>query len=260
MRRPACSGTCRRDGFLHCESSANAVPLQLHECLPHSPLLRRSSPRSLPSAGASFAASPATCISWPTCEATPASRSSRFTRSARRRCCKWCCGPLCAAGARLAGPGEFTLRAFLAGRIDLTQAEAVLGVIDADDAPALDAALGQLAGGLARPLHRLRDDLLDLLAHVEAGFDFADEDLPFITREELDRRLAEAESQRGRRRAADGLPRRAVDAVQGRAASAGRTPARAACSTRWPASRRRWSRISPARRATISPPNSTWTA
>jgi tRNA modification GTPase len=102
---------------------------------------------------------------------------------------------LCAAGARLAGPGEFTLRAFLAGRIDLTQAEAVLGVIDADNGPALDAALGQLAGGLARPLHRLRDDLLDLLAHVEAGFDFADADLPFVTREELHRRLADAESQ-----------------------------------------------------------------
>jgi tRNA modification GTPase len=102
---------------------------------------------------------------------------------------------VCAAGARLAGPGEFTLRAFLAGRIDLTQAEAVLGVIDADSASALDAALGQLAGGLARPLHRLRDDLLDLSAHVEAGFDFADEDLPFVTREELDRRLTEAESQ-----------------------------------------------------------------
>ncbi len=102
---------------------------------------------------------------------------------------------VCAAGARLAGPGEFTLRAFLAGRIDLTQAEAVLGVIDAESPAALDAALGQLAGGLARPLHRLRDDLLDLSAHVEAGFDFADEDLPFVTREELDRRLADAENQ-----------------------------------------------------------------
>ena len=100
---------------------------------------------------------------------------------------------LCAAGARLAGPGEFTLRAFLSERIDLTQAEAVLGVIDADDGPTLDAALTQLAGGLARPLHRLRDDLLDLLAQVEAGLDFADEDLPFIAREELDRRLADAE-------------------------------------------------------------------
>ena len=58
----------------------------------------------------------------------------------------------------------------------------------------MQVALGQLAGGLAHPLQRLRDALLDLLAHVEAGFDFADEDLPFITREELDRQLAEAES------------------------------------------------------------------
>ena len=101
---------------------------------------------------------------------------------------------LCAAGARLAGPGEFTLRAFLAGRIDLTQAEAVLGVIDADDGRTLTTALNQLAGGLARPLHRLRDDLIELLAHVEAGMDFADEDLPFVTREELDQRLREAEN------------------------------------------------------------------
>lgn len=100
---------------------------------------------------------------------------------------------LCTAGARLAGPGEFTLRAFLAGRIDLIEAEAVLGVIDAADRRDLDVALGQLAGGLSRPVHRLRDELLDLLAHVEAGFDFADEDLAFITQEELDRRLAEGE-------------------------------------------------------------------
>jgi tRNA modification GTPase len=101
---------------------------------------------------------------------------------------------LCAAGARLAGPGEFTLRAFLAGRIDLTQAEAVLGVIDAHGPRELQIALGQLAGGLAQPLHRLRDTLLDMLAHLEAGFDFADEDLEFITREELDSRLAAAEN------------------------------------------------------------------
>ncbi len=100
---------------------------------------------------------------------------------------------LCEAGARLAGPGEFTLRAFLSGRIDLTQAEAVLGVIEAPDAAALGVALEQLAGGLRRPLNRLRDVLLDLLAHVEAGFDFPDEDLPFIARAELDSRLAEAE-------------------------------------------------------------------
>jgi tRNA modification GTPase len=91
----------------------------------------------------------------------------------------------CHGGARPAEPGEFTLRAFLAGRIDLTQAEAVLGVIDAAGTAELDAALKQLAGGLAAPLRRLRDDLLELLAHLEAGFDFADEDLPFITADEL---------------------------------------------------------------------------
>ncbi|MEN6452434.1 MAG: GTPase, partial [Thermoguttaceae bacterium] len=99
------------------------------------------------------------------------------------------------AGARMAGPGEFTLRAFLAGRIDLGQAEAVLGIIDAANPAELRLALGQLAGGLARPLNGLRESLLELLAHLEAGFDFADEDLSFISREELDRRLAEAEDQ-----------------------------------------------------------------
>ena len=97
---------------------------------------------------------------------------------------------LCRAGARLAQPGEFTLRAFLSRRIDLTQAEAVLGVIDAHDQQQLDVALTQLAGGLARPLHVLRDTLLDLLGHLEAGFDFADEDLLFIEPEELQRQLA----------------------------------------------------------------------
>ncbi len=100
-------------------------------------------------------------------------------------------GQLCLRGARLAERGEFTLRAFLSGRLDLTQAEAVLGVIDAADGQQLDVALGQLAGGVGGPLNRLRDRLLDLLAHLEAGFDFADEDLPFITTEELQRQLEE---------------------------------------------------------------------
>ncbi len=99
---------------------------------------------------------------------------------------------VCSAGARPAEAGEFTLRAFLAGRIDLTQAEAVLGVIDATGSAELDAALSQLAGGLAGPLRLLRENLLELLAHLEAGLDFADEDLPFITAEELLRQLGEA--------------------------------------------------------------------
>jgi tRNA modification GTPase len=97
---------------------------------------------------------------------------------------------VCRAGARLAKPGEFTLRAFLAGRLDLTQAEAVLGVIDAGDETQLDAALAQLAGGLARPLSALREQLLDLLAHLEAGLDFAEEDIEFIAPIELARQLA----------------------------------------------------------------------
>jgi tRNA modification GTPase len=99
---------------------------------------------------------------------------------------------LCAAGARLAEPGEFTLRAFLSGRIDLTQAEAVLGVIDAADPRQLHAFLSQLAGGLADPLHRLRDELLELLAHLEAGFDFVEEDISFIASKEIERQLASA--------------------------------------------------------------------
>lgn len=80
-----------------------------------------------------------------------------------------------AAGARPAERGEFTLRAFLSGRIDLTRAEAVLGVIDARNPSQLDAALGQLAGGLFAPIARLRDRLLDLLAHLEATLDFVEE-------------------------------------------------------------------------------------
>jgi tRNA modification GTPase len=99
---------------------------------------------------------------------------------------------LCRNGARLAQPGEFTLRAFLAGRIDLTQAEAVLGVIDAANRNQLQVALAQLAGGLARPLGQLRSDLLDLLADLEAGLDFVEDDIRFVTPDELNRRLAAA--------------------------------------------------------------------
>lgn len=92
---------------------------------------------------------------------------------------------VCRQGARLARPGEFTLRAFLAGRLDLTQAEAVLGVIDAGSEQQLKAALSQLAGGIAGPLFAARGSLLDLLAHLEAGLDFVDEDIEFISRESL---------------------------------------------------------------------------
>jgi tRNA modification GTPase len=92
---------------------------------------------------------------------------------------------LLAAGARPAQPGEFTLRAFLAGKKDLTRAEAVLAVIEAGTDADLKRALAQLAGGVARPLERLRDDLLNLLADVEAALDFADEDIEFVPKAEL---------------------------------------------------------------------------
>ncbi|PQO25601.1 tRNA uridine-5-carboxymethylaminomethyl(34) synthesis GTPase MnmE, partial [Blastopirellula marina] len=68
----------------------------------------------------------------------------------------------CRNGARMAEPGEFTLRAFLAGRLDLTQAEAVLGVIDAEGDARLKQSLAQLAGGLSTPLADARTKLLEL--------------------------------------------------------------------------------------------------
>ena len=84
------------------------------------------------------------------------------------------------AGCRAAGPGEFTQRAFLSGKLDLTRAEAVHAVIEATGRAELKHALAQLAGGMAKPLHALREDLLDLLADVEAGLDFADENIDFV--------------------------------------------------------------------------------
>ncbi len=93
-------------------------------------------------------------------------------------------------GARAAQSGEFTLRAFLAGKLDLTRAEAVLGVIEAEDPVQLKQALGQLAGNIGRPMQELREDLLNLLADVEAALDFADEDIHFVQPEEMLRRIS----------------------------------------------------------------------
>jgi len=102
---------------------------------------------------------------------------------------------VCAGGARVAEPGEFTLRAFLGGRIDLAQAEAVLGVIDAQGQQDFQVALSQLSGGLSHPLARLRNDLLDTLAHLEAGLDFVEEDIDFISAAEVQASLAAALAQ-----------------------------------------------------------------
>jgi tRNA modification GTPase len=81
-------------------------------------------------------------------------------------------------GCRAAEPGEFTRRAFLNGRLDLSQAEAVIDLIHARSERALAAANQQLRGSLGKHLHELTEELLSALARVEAYIDFPDEDLP----------------------------------------------------------------------------------
>jgi len=96
---------------------------------------------------------------------------------------------LLANGARLAEPGEFTRRAFLNGRIDLAQAEAVADLIHSRTELALAAANEQLAGKLSQRINKLRDDLMLTLAHIEAHIDFPDEDISPDTKEKLLQRL-----------------------------------------------------------------------
>ncbi len=83
-------------------------------------------------------------------------------------------------GARLSNPGEFTKRAFLNGRIDLTQAEAVLDIIRAKTDTALRASVEQLKGDFSKRLNQLRDKLLELLTILEANIDFPDEGLEAV--------------------------------------------------------------------------------
>ena len=94
-----------------------------------------------------------------------------------------------ANGARLADAGEFTRRAFLNGRIDLVQAEAVVDLIHSRTELALRAANEQLAGKLSQRINRLRDDMLKTLAHVEAYIDFPEEDIGEETKDQLLGRL-----------------------------------------------------------------------
>ncbi len=84
------------------------------------------------------------------------------------------------AGARLAGPGEFTLRAFLNGRIDLAQAEAVLDIVRAKTSAGLQIAVGQLSGALSARVRSLRQRLMGVQAHVIASIDFPEDEIPAI--------------------------------------------------------------------------------
>jgi tRNA modification GTPase len=87
-----------------------------------------------------------------------------------------------AEGARLARPGEFTQRAFLSGKLDLAQAEAVASLIAARSRRAAAAAATQLAGGLSARVKSLRGDLIAALADIEANLDFVEEDIPNVSR------------------------------------------------------------------------------
>jgi tRNA modification GTPase len=98
---------------------------------------------------------------------------------------QYLCEALVAQGARLAQPGEFTKRAFLNGKLDLTQAEAVLDTIRAKTAASLRLAQEQLRGSLSKEVDRIRQRLIHLLAHVEAAIDFTEEGITFIQEQEL---------------------------------------------------------------------------
>jgi tRNA modification GTPase len=94
-------------------------------------------------------------------------------------------------GARLAEPGEFTQRAFLAGRIDLTQAEAVRDLIEAQTLTQARQAASQLGGALSRRVQPIKKSLIELIALLEAGIDFAEDDIDVAPEAEIARRIAE---------------------------------------------------------------------
>ena len=93
------------------------------------------------------------------------------------------------AGARPAQPGEFTKRAFLNGRIDLSQAEAVIDIIQAKTELSMKSALNQSGGKLSREVKEIRQAILNLLAFIEVTVDFPEEDLEFTTGQEVSEKL-----------------------------------------------------------------------
>ncbi len=96
-----------------------------------------------------------------------------------------------AAGARLAEPGEFTLRAHLNGRLDLVQAEAIADLVDAVTPLQARAAMDQLEGTLTTAIRDIDARMFDLAARLEASLDFPDEGFHFVTREQAAGELRE---------------------------------------------------------------------
>jgi len=96
-----------------------------------------------------------------------------------------------ALGARLAEPGEFTQRAFLAGRLDLTQAEAIRDLIEAQTLTQARQAASQMGGALSRRVAPLKQSLVELIALIEVGIDFAEDDVDVAPQQEIARRIEE---------------------------------------------------------------------
>lgn len=92
-------------------------------------------------------------------------------------------------GARLAEPGEFTKRAFLNGRLDLAQAEAVIDLVQSHTRLGLEVAVDQLEGSLSRRIAQIREGLYDLAVGIEASIDFPEDDLPEVELDEVERGL-----------------------------------------------------------------------
>src|SRR5437868_1499521 len=99
-----------------------------------------------------------------------------------------------ARGARLAEPGEFTMRAFLNGRIDLTQAEAVRDLIESQTLYQAKVAAQQLGGALSQRLQPIKQKLVNLIATLEAGVDFAEDDVSVLPNEQILARMADVRS------------------------------------------------------------------
>lgn len=94
-------------------------------------------------------------------------------------------------GARLAEPGEFTKRAFLNGRIDLSQAEAVIDIIEAKTDMSLSTAMDQLEGSLSHRIGEIREELLEIMAHIEAAIDYPEYDIEELGYDRVRKRIEE---------------------------------------------------------------------
>ena len=135
---------------------------------------------------------PGNLLLWPTDRSFTKQPSAEFHTLGSTSVLELAVNELCRQGARPAEPGEFTMRAFLSGRLDLTQAEAVLAVIDAKNRKQLDVAIDQLAGGMGSRLNQTRNELVAALAELEAGLDFVEEDIEFISNDAMIAKLQSA--------------------------------------------------------------------